>query len=240
MAAAPIRRDDSTTTRTSTGRASRARPRTGRTRTGTRSLGRETHVVLLEHAVGAIARAHERARRRPRGSRSRSPTADSARTPAASRSARPADGSASAAGTGRTSRCRPRRACKSSSAAEDLVVGLAEAEHEARLREHVRARWRFACVEHRQRLRVARARVAHSVREPLRRSRDSARTRRRRSRRRSRRRASLPAKSGVSASTTVCGTARLDRAHAVGVVLRAAVRQIVAIDRRQHDVLEDS
>ncbi len=52
------------------------------------------------------------------------------------------------------------------------------------------------------------------------------------------RRASTPWKSGVSASTAVSRVARLDRANRRRIVRRAAVRQVVAIDRGQHHVFE--
>ena len=46
----------------------------------------------------------------------------------------------------------------------DLFVGLAEAEHQARLREHARV-VALRMLEHAQRLLVARARVAHRMRQ---------------------------------------------------------------------------
>ncbi len=119
----------------------------------------------------------------------------------------------------------------------DLFVRFAEAEHEARLGEHFRVVL-LRVLEHAQRS----ARSSHADRAPdgVRRRTVStfcANTSRPESTTVSTS-ASTPWKSGVSASTAVCGAALLDGTDAVRVVLRAAVGQIVPIHGGQHHVLE--
>ena len=102
-------------------------------------------------------------------------------------------------------------------------------------------RWRLACASTCKGLFIARARIAHRMGEAahgfdvLRELPADPGTSTTVSTSRS-----TPWKSGVSASTAVCGLAssRVMARYAGGIVAGAAIRQIVAVHRGEHDVLE--
>ncbi len=99
-------------------------------------------------------------------------------------------------------------------------------------------RCRLANASTRERLLVAGARVAHLVRQPL----DGLEILREHVETRIDDRCDVGEVAGEVRRQRFDGrprAARFDRADAVGVMPRAAVRQVVAIDRRQHDVAAD-
>ena len=119
----------------------------------------------------------------------------------------------------------------------NLRVRLAEAEHQAGLGQHRRPIGSSRRRAHRGSAGSRRADRAPDA-SGARRSRRSAQTHRAPSPARCPHPRDTPAKSGVSASTAVCGVRALDGADGRRIVRRAAVRQVVAVDRGEHDVVQ--